>query len=102
MRVVLYDDNDITIDGPTSMSFSEDVLKRYEVKSLTQIKSSTISISNACAPTLFFQAYGWHTLRVEDGDNDLSAIDAAISAAKAETERPTIISVRVRLYTIFF
>ena len=52
---MLYDDNEITIDGPTSLSFSsEDVPKRFE-------------------------AYGWHTLTVEDG-NDLEAIEAAIRA----------------------
>ncbi len=47
--IVFYDDNEISIDGPTSLSFSEDVPKRYE-------------------------AYGWHVQRVEDG-NDLEALD---------------------------
>ena len=65
--VVLYDDNDIQLDGPTKMAWSEDVLAR-------------------------FAAYGWHTQRVADG-NDLGAISAAISAARAD-ERPSIISVR--------
>lgn len=66
--IYLYDDNDISLDGPTSLAFTEDVLKRFE-------------------------AYGWHTQRVKDG-NDLEAIDGAIRAAQAETERPSIISVK--------
>ena len=55
--VVLYDDNRITIDGPTSLSFSEDVPAR-------------------------FAAYGWHVQRVDGHDSD--AVEAAIAAAKAE------------------
>ena len=67
--VFLYDDNSITIDGPTSLSFDqEDVPKRFE-------------------------AYGWHTLTVDDG-NDLEAIESAIRAGMAETERPTLISLK--------
>jgi transketolase len=67
--VFLYDDNGITIDGPTDLSFAqEDVPKRFE-------------------------AYGWHTLTVEDG-NDLDAIEAAIRAGIAEEERPTLISLK--------
>jgi transketolase len=65
--VVLYDDNQIQLDGPTAWAFDEDVLGR-------------------------FAAYGWHTQRVADG-NDLAAIDAAIEAAKAD-DRPSIIAVR--------
>src|SRR6476469_10069034 len=60
--IVLYDDNHIQLDGPTDMAFSEDVTKR-------------------------FQAYRWHTQRVEDG-NDLGAIEAAIEAARLE-DRPS-------------
>ncbi len=67
---VLYDDNDIQLDGPTRMAWSEDVLARFE-------------------------AYGWHTQRVADG-NDLAAIAAAIEAARAD-ERPSIISVRTTI-----
>ena len=67
---VLYDDNDIQLDGPTRMAWSEDVLAR-------------------------FAAYGWHTQRVTDG-NDLAAIEAAIEAARAD-ERPSIISVRTTI-----
>ncbi|MGA8729646.1 MAG: transketolase, partial [Terracidiphilus sp.] len=66
--IVLYDDNLISLDGPTELSFTEDVLKRYE-------------------------AYHWHVQRVADG-NDLPAIEAAIEAAKAETTRPSFIAVR--------
>jgi transketolase len=65
---VLYDDNLISLDGPTELSFTEDVLKRFE-------------------------AYHWHVQRVQDG-NDLNAIEAAIEKAKAETSRPSFIAVR--------
>ncbi len=65
--VYLYDDNRITIDGSTDLAFSEDVLARFD-------------------------AYGWHTQRVADG-NDLEALRAAIKAAE-EDERPSLISVR--------
>ncbi len=66
--VVLYDDNLISLDGPTEWSYTEDVLKRFE-------------------------AYHWHVQRVGDG-NDLNAIEAAIEAAKAETDKPSLIAVR--------
>ena len=66
--IFLYDDNLISLDGPTELSFTEDTLKRFE-------------------------AYHWHVQRVADG-NDLDAIEAAIEAAKAETERPSFIAVR--------
>lgn len=66
--ICLYDDNDISLDGPTSLAFTEDVLKRFD-------------------------AYGWHTQRVYDG-NDLTAIEQAIIAAQQEIERPSIISVK--------
>ncbi len=65
---VIYDDNKITIDGTTSLSFSEDVGRRFE-------------------------AYGWHVLHVGDG-NDLAAIDQALSAAAAESARPTLVVLR--------
>ena len=66
--IFLYDDNLISLDGPTELSFTEDVLMRFE-------------------------AYHWHTQIVEDG-NDLNAIEAAIEAAKAETAKPSFIAVR--------
>ncbi len=68
--VALYDDNHITIDGKTDLAFSEDVLKRFE-------------------------AYGWHTARV-DGQNP-TAVGAALAAAVAETERPSIIACRTTI-----
>jgi transketolase len=68
---VLYDDNHITIDGPTSITFTEDVAKRYE-------------------------AYGWHVQHVEDA-NDLEAITAAYQAAVDEPDRPTFIRLRTHI-----
>jgi transketolase len=66
--IVLYDDNLISLDGPTEWSFTEDVLKRFD-------------------------AYHWHTSRVADG-NDLAGIEKAIEAAKAVTDKPSLIAVR--------
>jgi transketolase len=66
--IVLYDDNLISLDGPTELSYTEDVTKRFE-------------------------AYHWQVLMVHDG-NDLVAIEEAIKAAKAETKKPTLIRVR--------
>jgi len=65
--IYLYDDNHISLDGPTSLAFTEDVPKRFD-------------------------AYGWHTQRVTDG-NDLAAIEEAIRAAQAATDRPSLIAV---------
>jgi len=70
--IYLYDDNNVTLDGPTSMAFTEDVAKRYE-------------------------AYQWNVLRVRDGNTDLEEIDRAIVAAMAETRRPSIILVHTTL-----
>jgi transketolase len=66
--IYLYDDNNVTIEGFTKLAFSEDVPKRFE-------------------------AYGWHTLTVEDGNN-LDAIDAAIRAAQSVGAKPSLISVK--------
>ncbi len=66
--VMLYDDNHISIEGDTETAFSEDVVARYA-------------------------AYGWHVQRVEDG-NDVHQLHAALTAAQAETERPSFISMR--------
>ena len=66
--VVLYDSNDISLDGDLNQSFSESVENR-------------------------FKAYGWQYVRVEDG-NDLNEIAKAIEEAKQDTERPTLIEVR--------
>ncbi|MGW2061135.1 transketolase [Streptomyces sp. AM2-3-1] len=70
--VFVYDDNHISIEGDTATAFSEDVLKRYE-------------------------AYGWHVQRIEpsaDGDIDVRALYGALTAARAETGRPSIIAMR--------
>lgn len=64
--IYLYDSNDISLDGPTSLSFTEDVAKRYE-------------------------SYGWQVLTVKNADTDLKAIDDAYIAAKKELNKPTII-----------
>jgi transketolase len=69
--IACYDDNHITIEGSTDLAFSEDVAQR-------------------------FTGYGWHVLRVADG-NDLAAFDVAIRAAKAETARPSLIIVRTHI-----
>ena len=66
--IVLYDDNLISLDGPTALSYTEDVTKRFE-------------------------AYHWHVQMVHDV-NDLVALEEAIKAAKAETARPSLIRVR--------
>ena len=66
--IYLYDDNHVTIEGFTSLAFSEDVPKRFE-------------------------AYGWHTLTVEDGNN-LEEIEAAIREAQSVTDKPSLISVK--------
>jgi len=70
--VVLYDSNDVSLDGPLSMTFTEDVAGRYE-------------------------AYGWQVLRVDDGNRDIDGIDRAISQAKADVARPSIIIVKTTL-----
>jgi transketolase len=66
--IALYDDNHISIDGSTDVAFTEDVSKRFE-------------------------AYGWHVLHVENGNTDLEAIHKAIEAAKAVTDKPSMIKV---------
>ena len=66
--IFLYDDNQISLDGPTSLSYTEDVTKRFE-------------------------SYNWQVLSVPDG-NDLAALSAAIETAKKDETRPTLIRVR--------
>ena len=63
-----YDDNHVTIDGSTDLTFSDETAKRFE-------------------------AYGWQVLRVDDV-NDLHAIDRAVAAARADTERPSLVITR--------
>lgn len=69
--ILLYDSNKITIEGDTSIAFTEDVAKRFD-------------------------AYGWQVLRVEDG-NSADDISAAIEKAKAETGMPSIIIVNTQI-----
>ena len=66
--IYLYDDNLVSLDGPTELSFTEDRLKRFE-------------------------AYHWHVQTVQDG-NDLEGIARAIEAAQAVKEKPSLIAVR--------
>ncbi len=67
----IYDDNRITIDGKTDITFSDDTAKRFE-------------------------SYGWHVERVADG-NDLGALDAALAAARRVADRPSLIIVRTHI-----
>ena len=69
--VYLYDDNHISIEGNTDITFQEDVAKRFE-------------------------AYGWHVQILEDG-NDVAAINRAVQAAREETSRPSLIKVRTHI-----
>ncbi len=69
--ICLYDDNRVTLSAGTDMTFSEDRAARFE-------------------------SYGWHTARVDDG-NDLAAIDAALQAACAESAKPSLILVRTHI-----
>jgi transketolase len=66
--IYLYDDNHVTIEGFTKLAFSEDVPRRFE-------------------------AYGWHTLTVADG-NDVGAIETAIREAQSVGDKPSLISVK--------
>jgi len=66
--IALYDDNKISIDGHTEISFTEDVAKRYE-------------------------ALGWHVIHVKDGNTDYDALRKAIADAKAVKDKPTLIKV---------
>lgn len=67
----LYDDNSVTLAAGTDITFSENRARRFE-------------------------AYGWHTVSVADG-NDLAAIDSALQAARAQTARPSLILVRTHI-----
>eukprot|EP00913_Durusdinium_trenchii_P032325 g30266.t1 len=70
--IAFYDDNGITIDGHTDLSFTEDVGKRFE-------------------------AYGWQVLEVSEGNTDVDAIRKAIKEAKACTDKPTLIKVKTTI-----
>ncbi len=69
--ICIYDDNKISIEGSTEITFTEDVALR-------------------------FKAYNWHVLRVDNG-NDIDAIFKALQEAKAETERPSLIVLRTHI-----
>jgi len=69
--IYMYDDNKITIEGETSIAFTEDVEAR-------------------------FKAYGWQVLRVESSE-DLAALEAAVKEAQADTEHPSLIIVRTHI-----
>ncbi|MEW6376437.1 MAG: transketolase [Thermodesulfobacteriota bacterium] len=69
--IYLYDNNHITLAGEIGLNFTEDVCKRFE-------------------------AYGWHVQSVEDGNN-IEAIAKAITAARNETSRPSLISIRTHI-----
>ena len=69
--IYLYDNNHISLAASTDLTFTEDCAKRFE-------------------------AYGWHTQAVEDG-NDLEALDRALRAARTETARPSLILVRTHI-----
>jgi transketolase len=70
--IVIYDDNHITIDGDTALSFTEDVVKRYK-------------------------AYNWNVIVVDNDGNDLQAIEKAIKKAKRANGKPTIIKLRTHI-----
>ena len=70
--IVLYDDNEITIDGLTELSFTEDVRKRFE-------------------------AQNWEVLEIADGNNDIESILSAINQAKLNLDQPTLIKVRTTI-----
>ncbi len=70
--IVIYDDNHISIDGDTKLSFTEDTAKRYK-------------------------AYGWNVIPVEGDGNDMEAFEKALRRAKREKNRPTIIKLRTHI-----
>jgi transketolase len=70
--IVIYDDNSITIDGKTELSFTEDVAKRYE-------------------------AYGWHVQTVGGDGNDIGSLEHALNVAQSEKHRPCLIKLRTHI-----
>ncbi|KAK3373577.1 putative transketolase [Lasiosphaeria ovina] len=70
--IAVWDDNHITIDGNTNVSFTEDVVKRYE-------------------------AYGWHVATVGNGDSDLDSIAAAIKACQEVKDKPSLIQLKTTI-----
>ncbi|KAJ1971844.1 Transketolase [Dimargaris verticillata] len=70
--IVLYDDNHVSIDGNTNLGFTENVTKRFD-------------------------AYDWHVQHIANGDEDLDGLAKAIEAAKAVTDKPSLISIRTTI-----
>ncbi|KAG6038575.1 hypothetical protein E4U41_004047 [Claviceps citrina] len=70
--ICIYDDNHISIDGDTNCAFTEDVVKRYE-------------------------SYGWHVVVVEDGDSDLSGMEAAIKKCQEVKDKPSMIKLKTTI-----
>ena len=70
--VYVYDDNHVSIDGPTELSLSDDAVRRFE-------------------------SYGWHVLDIGEQGEDLDALEAALRTAMAETERPSLVVVRTHI-----
>jgi transketolase len=70
--IVLYDDNNITIEGSTDLSFTENISARFE-------------------------GYGWHVQTVKDGNSDFQALRCALQAAKLETSKPSLIRVKTTI-----
>jgi transketolase len=70
--ICIWDDNHISIDGDTNCAFTEDVAKRYE-------------------------SYDWQVITVENGDDDLEAMEAAIKQAQQEKNKPTLIKLRTTI-----
>ncbi|MFN0092760.1 MAG: transketolase [Acidimicrobiales bacterium] len=70
--IAVFDDNRITIDGPTSLSVSDDVARRFE-------------------------AYGWHVVELGDAGEDLDAIEAGLRAAEDEQDRPSLVVLRTHI-----
>ena len=70
--ICLYDSNDVSLDGPTHLTFTEDVGARYK-------------------------SYGWHVQQIDEGDYDTDGIDRALAAAVAEERHPSLIIVRTTI-----
>ena len=70
--IALFDDNEVQLDGPTTLSFSDDTSKRFE-------------------------AYGWQVLEVEYGNTDIDGIEQAIRSAQGETTKPSLIRVKTTI-----
>ena len=70
--IYLYDSNEVSLDGPTSLAFTEDVGARY-------------------------RAYGWHVQEIADGNHDVAGIRRALTAARAETSKPSLIVVHTTI-----